>query len=454
MFKSGVAVVASVLIALGGYTLIYLLITWLVPVSVYIFVALLGIYTGLSLCLFVLPLIPGAIDSLSNKPQEEGGNVNPNFGFFVALEQGRVVIIQRGKKFMFALMDFANHMWLGERHNSLTKRRPAFWEVVNSGVVHEESKGVVQDTVYHDTHPIPFPVKDKGDVLRRWWWVLYSPLSIHLWVWKRWVYSTTGGVFTGIYPFQTVRTHKMAYMKKVLNPDGSWKLEPTKNTSNHYRVGEFQVLVTIAKAETQDSIELNVTISLILRVFNPFIAAYKTDGDLIGRILSIVSDEVGAYVRTKARNEVMNAKSPDEARALAKAIFNLGIRPTDENAPMPPLCEIGIETSRAQIEDISLVDEGMATALGAKSIALVTQEADEILAKGLAAYPKALLDATSGNPNAVKMAEIAAGVEMAKALAGSQNPGVMVTLGGHNSDQTAAIEAAVLQTLRQIERKV
>jgi regulator of protease activity HflC (stomatin/prohibitin superfamily) len=391
---------------------------------------------GAVLLLFILPLIPGFIDALVNKPnlyrpegEKELTYPESTFGFFTYLQPGRVKMIERGERFVRAVMKFDGHMFLGEQHENAYEPDDAeYWEVVKA------------PPAYRDAHPLPPPWRKRGAFFFA--WLLYSPISVVWWLWKRWVYFITGGVFTGVWPFQQVRTYPMARFKKIPLESGVIHLDRVEDWSDHYRVADFLYPADIPRADTKDKIPVNIELDVVAQVLNPYKTAYNTDNDWPTRLLTSIADGVTTYTRATALDEVLSASNPAEARQLANVIKEVGAEHADPEK-QGPTRDFGITIKRVQVIDISPVSEEHARKLGDVAIARVDRKAREERAIGEAAPIRESGKALREFPEALVIPQIEGNVRTAQA-AGDK----AIVFLGTNSQPTDPTLAAILRELR------
>jgi len=216
-------------------------------------------------------------------------------------------------------------------------------------------------------------------------WVLYSPLSVAWWLWKRWVYFTTGAVFVGIPGFQGLKIYPMERFRRLTQSDGKVKLVRKEDWSDHYRVAHFQYPAQVAEVDTQDKIPVNVLLNEIAQVFNPYMVAYSTDDDWPTRFLGSVSNRITLFSRARPLDDVLVARNPDVADELAKFITaggRHGADPSQEGST----CEFGIKILESQVLDITPSNKQDEERLGELARARVQNQADREYAKGRAAY--------------------------------------------------------------------
>lgn len=416
-----------------------------------------GAFFGLFVVLFVLPFIPFAVDALTNKPNrfrpdniDDGSKDREDnkpryekseFGFFTYLEPGRVKIVERGERFVRALMRFDDHMFLGERSdNTLQPKDEKYWEVVSS-VDNTDPTNPKQR--FKDSHPLPFPGRKLGRY--RIVWLLYSPLSILWWLWKRWVYAITGAVFTGIYPYQKVRIYPIERFKKTTLENGEINLLRIMDYSDHYRVADFQFPFQVPQADTQNNLPVAVKENVIARVFNPYLTAYNTDDDWTTRLLASVTEAVTNHTRSKTQEEVLASKSKDMARDLSVAIEEVG-KKADDVAHRGSTADFGVEIIRAQNLDITpveLKENSMQRRLADVALAKVDRAAREERAKGEAAAIRESGRALQEFPEAIEVARIEGLVR----TAGAVSKEAIVILGGAQTVDPG--QASLVRELRR-----
>lgn len=406
---------------------------WFVSPSV------LGALTALLLFGFILPVLPGVVEFLSNKPNRfrprddtERNYAPDTFGFFTFLQPGRVKMIERGDSFVRAIMDWDERVFQGELANDLTPDQWKYWEVV------ETPRGA------RDSHPIPFPMPKISDEdhphveyeERRWLlWLIYAPLSILFWLWKRWIYFVTGGVFTGIPPYQTVRTYRMERFKILQLEDGETRLDRVLDYSDHYRVAQFQFPTAVPRADSQNMIQVSWKLNQIAHVVNPFMVAYNTDDDWWARFFASIANAVTTVSRRRPADRLVASAEGDDAAALATEVGN-EMRAAVE--------DFGIRLDRTEIIDISFTDDAIRAKLGDVAVARVDRQAAEERAKGHAATLREQAQVLHDLPEAVIIAENEKFVRTAQA-AGNK---AIINLGGDG--RGSRTPAAILKELREL----
>ena len=413
---------------------------------------LVGILLGFYLCLYLLAYIPGAVEALSNKPNRlrpvperqdiTKRDYDPSlFGFFTTVRPGQVKLIQRGGKFVCGILDYHRHMFKGElTTNDLVPRDSEYWEVIDT------PRGE------QDTHPIPFPIQKWAELWNKPQWLLYFPISILWWSWKRWIYNRTGYVFTGIYPFQVVRVYPMERFDRVTRSDGTVDLVRREDYSDHYRVAHFQYPARVARADTRDNLPVNVLLNEVAQVFNPHHAAYNTDDDWPTRFLGSVSNRVTMFTRPRPLDQVWTAQSPDTVEELSKFVTLGGAHVTDEERAAGVIltvtegstCAFGVKIIETQVLDISPSNASDEQQLGAPARSKAQRLGDEELAKGRAAYIREEGLALREHPHADIVVQNESMVRAAEAA--GKNGGIVI-LGSSGQTIDAGI-AAILKELR------
>jgi hypothetical protein len=364
---------------------------------------------GSTIFFFLFPLVPGWIDGLTNNPNANEPLEKPlaatdlypksTRGFFTYLQPGRVKIIERGDRFIRCLMKFDGHLFKGERPDSnLTMRQAEYWEIDKCELGEKESD------------PIPLPWK-KWRGLRRVRWFFYSPASLLFWAWKKWVYTITGAVFTGIYPFQRVRVVPVERFKKEAASDGKIQLIKEVDWSDHYRVLDFQFPVLVPNAHTQDKMPVKVLVNPVFRVDNAYKTAYYTDENWSSRLLADVSGAITAFARSRKLDNVLTAENAEVEKELAEHVYNIGQESKDG-----PTVPYGIITPhRPQIVDISPSRTEDDQVLGDLARARVDRSASEERAKGNAAPIREMGAALREYPEAAVIPQVEGMIRTAQA---------------------------------------
>ena len=419
-----------------GFTIWGAAIIYVIPTSI------LAAAIGFTAFLFVVPAVPGFIELLINKPNRNQVGSTPidktipdfpksQFGFFTFLQPGRVKIIERGNRFIRAVMRLEHHMFNGEQENDLTPRHQEYWEVVKT------------PPEYTDSGPIPPHPWTKYGQFDWLVWITYSPISLLFWIWKRWVYKKTGAVFTGIYPFQRVRIYPLEHFKRITGEKGEVSLQRILDYSDHYRVADFQYPLQVPHVHTKDKVPVKVLVNVVARVYNPYMTAYNTDDDWGSRLTASINDAITTFVRPRPIDDVLSTE-PGDVHKLAQTIEKIGVYKTKKGA----VCEFGLIIRLAQILDVSpspMTDEERK--LADLAFARIDKASREERAKGDAALIRETGRALEEHPNASLVLQIDGMVRAAEA-AGKQGNLVLLPVGSSFSPD----QAALLHELRGIRK--
>ncbi len=377
---------------------------------------LVGVPFAVIFFFFILPLIPTVIERLSNRPNRFRGNSTvadypvSQFGFFTSLAPGQVKIIEASDRFVYCIMRYNGHTYKGYVDSSVPMNTSDFWEVIKTPPNEK------------DAYPIQPPEASSRGFQR-------LP-ALLIWLWASWVYSLTGYVFVGIYPFRRVRTYKLKRVKKGYNG----AILETEDYSDHFRVADFMFSVEVPEADTSDMSTVRVEVESIPQVHNPFAVAYQTD-DWAARLTSEIKSDVTGYTPSRPLTEVLAAKNNLGPDGLIRALMKECVTP-------------GIRMKQILITDISIVEPR--TEIGKKfaglAIARVERQAKEELAKGDAAQLREQIKVVKkGGPTGLAVLTAERDVRTAKA-AGDR---AVVVLGG-NGGSTDPTQAAILQELKEI----
>jgi regulator of protease activity HflC (stomatin/prohibitin superfamily) len=409
---------------------------------------LLGAYLGFWLTLFVMPLIPNFIERLTNKPNRNRDDHKSTkdydvseFGFFTEVKPGRVKIIEKGGEFIRCVMSYEDHVFAGEVPGSdLRRNDDAYWEVLAKKEVPKKVK---------DSHPLPWKPSWIG-------WVLL-PVSFFWWVWKRWVFKLTGYVFTGIYPFQRVRTDTLEYFVKQKegsssvgesdaagNKHGEERIIRIEDYSDHFRVADFQFPVRVPSADTLDKIPVRVFVDMMARVFNPYQTAYWID-KWSSRLSAASVDAISHYTRARYYDDVISISKESEEREFSEEVVKIGNTAQDGSLTRNSVVPIGIRLSQALILDISPVREEDGVALGEEARARAEKKAMVERAEGRSAEIRKQAEAVRDNGH-IGLAVLASERNVRTATAAGDK--AIVIVGG--SADADPIQAAILHELKQL----
>lgn len=394
----------------------------------------LGIYVGFWITMFVMPLVPNFIEGLTNKPNRNRTSSDgrdyevSKFGFFTEVLPGRVKIIERGGEFIRCVMSYEDHLFRGEIPGvNIRFNDDDYWEVVETKDYKNQGAS--------DSHPIPW----KPTWLTR----VFFVFSLPWFVWKRWTFKVTGFVFTGVYPFQKVRTYPLEYFKKVKHGGGEEEIRRVEDYSDHFRVADFQFPVSVPSADTKDKIPVKVFIELMARVFNPYETAYWID-DWSPRLSAATVDGVTHFTRSRYYDNVISILDEGDSRELSESIKKIG---NDKDAPNSVVV-IGIKISQALVIDISSTRDEDGIRLGEVARARVDRDAAAIRAEGRAAEIRKQAEAVKDNGH-IGLAVLAAERNVRTAGAAGEKAIVVIGSGG----DVDPIHAAMLQEIKKINKE-
>lgn len=416
---------------LGGVVLWGLGLAFLPVVTMPIVVGFLGLMTALA----IIPFIPRAIEPFMIRPNRHSNEAGADghyrmsrTGFFTDLQQGRVKVkITWNGSFVTMLMDYDGRRFEGEDpRNPLRPDQEGYWKVSLSGDL-------------PDSHPLPFPAPKMADSARWWAWVLYAPFSVIWWTWTRLVYGLTGAVWVGFPGFRTVRIYPLPRLVVEVQEDGTRKLEPKWDYSDHYRVGDFQLGIRVPAADTQDLMPVRVEFNEIGQVTNPFLVAFNTDDQWTQRFVSAGVSAISTFTRRKPVRDVLAASDAAAAEEMSTAVTERMNR---------SLNDIGIIVRESQYVDVSTVNPQDAERLGDVARAQVDKTARELRAKGEAAPIREIGQAMKDFPEARDIPALEAQVRTA-AAAGDK---AIIILG--NAGGIQPTDAAMLRELRALNARL
>lgn len=393
----------------------------------WILIGVLGVFFGVGIFLFTLPLIPTAIERLSNHPNRLRGKSTgtdeypvDHFGFFTKLAPGQVKIIEAGDRFLRCIMRFDGHTFAGfDRSQELVRNRSGYWEVIPT------SDG--QD----DAHPITRPL---GPV---------RLFNLFIWIWASWVYSLTGYVFIGLYPWRRVRTYPIKRFKTKKLSNGSEETYRVDDYSDHFRVADFQFPVVIPETDTQDMMQVRVHLDGLIRVSNPYLAAYHTD-DWAERAEAAITDRVTAYTRPRPLSDILAAQSEEDSEHLALAVKSIG---DPSQTTSDTITVFGLKLVQVLVTDISPVETTSNTKKRISDLAFarIERKSAEERAHGDAAQLARQIEVVKeGGPAGFAVLASERNVRTAKA-AGEKG---IVVVGG--ASEVDPIQTAMLHELRDI----
>lgn len=256
---------------------------------------------------------PAVAPVLKNVPfyvvpgQDEYQTVDGHDGFFTTLQPGQVKIIERGERFVTCIMRWPGHTFQCIKDPVPSKTELDKWQVVDS------------DSPEQDAYPVtkikhPFP---------SWWFLWWLAPHIYLWrFWKLYMYHFFGYVFTGIAPFQTVRTYPIEYFEESTSADGRYVLKRKRNRSDHYRVAEFYYAFPLDSADTSDMIPAELAVGLTTEVYNPYALAYNTDKAWASRFASVARSIVNDQTRRRSIRDIVGSTGDSESSKKLYQIYD------------------------------------------------------------------------------------------------------------------------------------
>ena len=405
-------------------------------------------FWAMSLVLLLLGLMSPVIVStgfLVNNPKpkiDENGDVHVipiepgRIYFFTLMEPGQAKVKVRGGKFVGAIMEDSERVFVGKEIDPNPKNADHWW--VRDAKPNEKSE--------------PLAPLD-----------LWNPLS---W-WIHWVYHFTGAVFVGFWPFQGLRIVKNRRTKPVvengkvvLDSQGRPKLEEVEDWSDHFRTKDFFWYFGVPSADTKDFLKIGFQGNLLARCINPFLAAFNRDG-WDNALNQKIDTEITAYSASKNYGQIA---SLDESTRYELGEFILGnlnksLCPDERGAIGKR--GIGIEIMEADITDRNPQlepDERKALTANWKAerdaaATVTTAQAEKkrrvLVSEGEA---KAIINKVRASRNHAELALALAEFEAWKEVKGSAlfNFGK----GGGGSTGNASIDVAILQKLGEISEQL
>lgn len=414
--------------AIVWFSLVSFLITSLHPASAFVVGT---VAATIVTFMMVLPLIPNGVQYLANAPNKLARLVDSDkrakgeyqvydFGFFTLLSPDQAKLIERGKRFIRIVMRLDNHTFYGEtlegRRKGIQRNEQEYWDVVitPSGEI--------------DFHPIT----DRG--FRSW----VNPF----WWWCRYVYSITGAVFTGIPPFQKVRTYQMTRLEQIAEEAGSFRLIPKTDYSDHYRVADDLLFVEVKAADTRDKLPVDVQQAITIRVTNPYKIAYNTTSNWAIRATTAVEDAINTFTRQRTADEVISIKEGEDERKFSKAIVKQLNGKAAKTTGRPVLSTFGIKVSEAALLRNNL-EKATQERLQDEAIAAADARARAIRGRGEAEATGHLMDAVlKRGEQGMKVFETEADVRKAEAVGKS---GGTIIMGSGSRSGAVSPEVAFLQ---------
>jgi regulator of protease activity HflC (stomatin/prohibitin superfamily) len=358
-----------------------------------------GVLFGLFLLTVVFGLLtPLFITHLVNTP---GGREKSGFHLFTYPEEGMVKIVIRGNRVIRMIMMYGEHRFARKGKIDQAKH----WQIV---------KGESEDPLYL-VHPLLRP-------------------------WAQYVYSNTGAVFTGIWPFQTVREYYLErtkiFREERPGQNDNLVLKVDTDVSDHFRARQFLYPFRVAAADTKDRVPLNILAVIKAHVKNPHKAAYGTDR-WDQQTVNLATNAVTSFTGKKTFEEMLASMGTDNSAELNKAITDI----KDDEV------KYGIEIDGVDIVDISpnLSDEDKSK-LYAEVLAKAQADATRVDGKARADALRELNKANAeGGEYALASIETEALVRAAEAAKG----GTIILGRGVSAGSESQTLAAILAELKK-----
>lgn len=340
-------------------------------------------------------------------------HVRSGVHFFTFIEQGEVKFVVRGDNVVRAIMNTSGKAFAkNSKDASATKEDEAYWELTAG-------------TPENPTNYVWWPL--------RWW--------------ARYVYATTGAVFTGAYPFQRIREKQLertiVERTEEVDADGqkndNLRLRIKTDISDHFRLRRFLFYVHVIGAETKDKIPVDFLFVLECETSNPFKAAFGIDR-WDNALTNFSTDQLTKKTLTLELDEILTAEDEKAAEELQKSIKKSSF----------PMKEIGIKICGVRFlkREPRVTPEELKT-LRAEALALQQAKATKIDGKARADNLREINKANEeGGPAALATLEAETRVRTA-AAAGAK--GIVII--GSNTSQFDPIQLAQLQALQDQKEK-
>jgi regulator of protease activity HflC (stomatin/prohibitin superfamily) len=228
----------------------------------------------------------------------------------------------------------------------------------------------------NDSHPIPYNIR-VGLFDLTWWW-------------SRAIYKISGAIFTGIPPYQTVKTYKLDQFKKAINDEagreGEFVFVRWFDYSDQLRASEFQFFVEIPSADTIDLVKVKTQFAVTVQVENPYRTYYDAGTDWASRLFTAIVQEVSAEIRGLSYKEVIGAGALDiktSKNLLCVPILKLNEKGTgDLRSAKFSIAEIGLFIKEAELINADVTDTKLADKLADVAVAKADKEATIIRSEG------------------------------------------------------------------------
>lgn len=278
-------------------------------------------------------------------PGDEYNTVKGRDGFFTTLQPGQVKILERGERFVTCIMRWPGYTFQYIKYPEIVEEADK-WEVVESAYSEDDIEKGYGSKSAPDAYPVPSPWPRKWQSWEHnWKWMWFFVPIISLWrLWQNYMYQYFGYVFTGVKPFQTVRTYPIEYFQESTSADGVYLLNRRRNRSDHYRVAEFYYPIPLDSADTADMIPAALAVGLTTKTNNPYKLAYMTDKSWTSRYIGIARSVVNDLTRVRSIKDIVGSSGADAVEKLYEIydqiktdiqtkINDFGLKLNDVNTP-------------------------------------------------------------------------------------------------------------------------
>ncbi|MCB9811014.1 MAG: hypothetical protein H6779_04710 [Candidatus Nomurabacteria bacterium] len=322
----------------------------------------------------------------------EDGRIIPNEkkGWYIGFTPGLAVILVKDDRPVMFIMNYQGHT-LGVPKEDVSDLPDTLKAGKEYNVIPEDNYGI--------TSIFPLP---KWDI----YMIPFFTVRYLWWLSKVIVFKTNSMIFAGPPPWRAPRIYKLDYLKLEKG-----EIVQSSGYSNHLRVMPFDVFVIVPIVETRDNVKMKVTIHIIAKVTNPWLAAFAVSPgeSWYTRISSLTQGIARNFYMSKTYQETLMSEHKTELsdalialgdqeklkESLARGAESLNFK---SESGVPILREIGMYLEYAAIYDQDILDPKLAEALSAVAKA----EAD---AKSRTTQAEAEAEATKRITEAIKTEE-------------------------------------------------
>lgn len=414
---------------------IYMIIlSWyiLIPIGVFLTLFVLGIFIAYS---------------LQNKPYTmvDGKAVKSDFGFFTALLPGQVKVIIRGGSFIRPIMKTDGFTFKGLVDSSISIDNPSdYWEIVEIKKLDDDLK---KNAV--SAYPVSFPEDEF------WLNIFFITYRYPWWLWKRFILRFTGLVFTGIWPFQTVKIYPIRYFRETTSADSKKTLIEKNNFSDHYRLKPFDFIVPIESSDTKDFVPIKLTVAFQGIISNPYDVVTTTDaGDWSARVFNFLPSKVNDYTRDQHIADVLVGAETGLITTVNELGEDAGIRGKDDSL----FGRFGLRILNSATPDRSMKTTGLTPEekrFQELALSKVDSQVQENLAQGAAKAISIQIEAVEKGGDIGKLvAQLKRDVDVVKEI--KDNTNAIITIGtgsnaNNNESETTNLLKAIVSKLSDKE---